>query len=89
MENEKFIENIKSNLEKSEKKFERIYIDISTYNKLNEEQAIKLYNVVKEYNVVTKIIVLDDKNLKRYRLKENGKLILIWEKTQKKKMPNI
>lgn len=77
MENEKFIENIKSNLEKSEKKFERIYIDISTYNKLNEEQAIKLYNVVKEYNVVTKIIVLDDKNLKRYRLKENGKLILI------------
>lgn len=89
MENEKFIENIKSNLEKSEKKFERIYIDISTYNKLNEEQAVKLYNVVKEYNVVTKIIVLDDKNLKRYRLKENGKLILIWEKTQKKKMPNI
>ena len=77
MENEKFIENIKSNLEKSEKKFERIYIDISTYNKLNEEQAVKLYNVVKEYNVVTKIIVLDDKNLKRYRLKENGKLILI------------
>ena len=76
-DNKKFIENIKSNLEKSEKKFERIYIDISTYNKLNEEQAIKLYNIVKEYHVGTKIIVLDDKNLRAYRLKENGKLVLI------------
>lgn len=78
---DKFIENIKSSFESYKSKvFEipnKIYIDISTYNKLNEEQAIKLYNVVKEYNVGTKIIVLDDKNLKRYRLKENGKLILI------------
>ena len=76
-ENDKFIENIKSNLEKLDKKYERIYIDFSTYNKLNEETAIKLYNVVKKYHVGTKIIVLDNKNLKRYRLRENGKLILI------------
>ena len=78
---DKFIENIKSSFESYKSKASeipnKIYIDISTYNKLNEEQTIKLYNVVKEYYVGTKIIVLDNKNLKRYRLKENGKLILI------------
>lgn len=78
---EKFIENIKSSFEsyksKTSKIPNKIYIDISTYNKLNDEQAIKLYNVVKEYSVGTKIIVLDNENLKAYRLKENGKLVLI------------
>ena len=78
---DKFIENIKSSFEsyksKASKITDRIYIDISTYNKLNDEQAIKLYNVVKEYSVGAKIIILDNKNLRSYRLKENGKLVLI------------
>ena len=44
----------------------------------NPQNASMQYGFAdQQYNVVTKIIVLDDKNLERYRLKENGKLILI------------